>query len=276
MVGREESPRVSAHVGITVFARPLRLARIFESFERFGWPSVPVVVYEDPSDEQISTDYRQLCNRYNVLHQVASTWGCMQGIAQFALEQTKTEWFIYLPDDILPTPGSIEFVLQWLRIIPSWVGAVQIPYWNYESWSGRDRESMFEGGLDWLEHVPFNPHWWGPALYVNLNGSGFALRRSVWEQVGGFSPKTWCLDEDISCKIWLKTPDSVVATLPGPPWIHQGGASTPDQFKFGHAHGRWSKIEGWLDEWGMEKDVTGGLCREVMQVRSVKYGWPAR
>lgn len=261
---------------IPVYGNSLRLSRMLEVIRE---QSVlrHITIVEDYSNEEVHQSFRGLAYKYNLVHIRAREWLGMQGTVQFAMNELRGDWMIYLPDDVLPTPDSIANVVRWLRIVPDWIGAVQVPYWNYdELFVGKHRELMLEGSLEWLYSVPINPHWYGPCMYVNVNGAGFALRRSVWEQVGGFSQKTWCLDEDISARIWLNTNYYAIVTIPGMPWIHQCGGSTRDQHKFGHYDYRESTIDGWLDEWGIDKSTMNTRIKDVMKVRSERYKFPMR
>jgi len=266
-------------IGITVYAKPLRLQRLLDLMQEPREVRSLITVFEDPSSEEHARTYGQLCRQRGIPYQCAPQWGCMQGIIQYATERTSGDWFLYLPDDVMPTPQSITWALRWMQLLPEHVAAFQMPYWNYDqlrtlnTWEERD--NLFQESPEWIAQVPLNPHWYGPALYLNVNGAGFAFRRKAWEAVGGFAQQTWCLDEDLSCKIWLRT-DWTIVSVPGPPWIHQGGASTTDQHKFGHAHMRHATIEGWLDAWGESKDVLGERCRERMRLAGERTGWPVR
>jgi len=298
---------VRIQTAITCYAAPLRLAKIFETMETSGWPAGEIVVYEDLSNDDRSKAYaatvRRVADRgeHVVIHRPRPTWGGMQGTAQFAAEQAAidgAEWVIYFPDDVLPTPGVFSWLEKWLPAMPDHVGAVQIPYWNYDVMIGvedilcdssgqlrreidalgqrdKKRAQLFSDPTDWLADVPWNPHWYGPAFYINVNGAGFAFRIDAWKAAGGFPTKTWCLDEHLGARLWLHTNYTVV-TIPGPPIIHMGGASTADQFAFGHAHLREATNDGWFDEWGVDKETLGNQIRECMELAHRKYGMPRR
>src|SRR5262245_60130484 len=240
------NPKVE--IGICTYSAPDRLEKLLT----YVGNSLRVIVYEDYSTEEMHEKYLKVCSKFQVPLKWADRWLCMNGCANFALSHCKSEWFIYLPDDVLPTPYCLTWMERWLKLVPDDVAAVQIPYWNYFELMRQDRETcrdLFEKSADWLANVPLNPNWIGPTYYLNVNGAGFAIRKWIWEKVGGFSDKTWCLDEDISCKIWLKT-DYGIMTVPGPPLVHLGGASTAAQFEHGHGDFlRISSIHGWLAEW---------------------------
>lgn len=285
---------ISAEVAITTYAAPRRLEVILEAFDRFGWPTVPVKVYEDVSSDEYSGTYEKICSKRGLEYKRLPKWGGMQGSAQFAAENTSSDWMIYFPDDVLPTRNSMILIENNISMMPEHVGAIQIPYWNYEQLSGVEpvvtsadlskirasipmfsRDAMFTGSLDWLDLVPWNPHWYGPAFYLNVNGAGFCLRMETWRKTGGFPTRTWCLDEHISCKIWLET-DYTIASVPGAPIVHMGGASTPAQHRFGHTQLREATLDGWMDEWGIGKDELGARGRARMAEAAARYGWEAR
>lgn len=277
---------MSTQLAITVYGNPARLERIFQAFDLVGWPKVPMFVVEDLSTDIVHDGYASLCQKRRVPLVRMEEWGCMNGSAEYAFECADADWVIYYPDDVLPTPGAIDSVASWCSTFDlpehaSWrVGAFQIPYWNYEKWANglfdKPRDLCFgESDLRWLMGVPYNPHWYGPCYYVNVNGAGFAARRRAWQDAGGFSKKTWCLDEHLSCKLWLSTEWTIV-TVPGPPIVHAGGLSTNDQHREGHTHLRIATDAGWLDEWRESKDSLGEKCRMRMRVEQKRTGLVAR
>jgi len=272
MVGREESSGI--HIGITAFATPQRLGTLLRALPR---DVAPITVFEDPSTEETHEVFVDVCEQHRVPLRLKPEWGGMQGIIQYAVEQTPCEWFIYVPDDVLPTPGALEWLVRWIEILPKSVGLIQMPYWNYEDLNlGGDRWSMFHRpDLDWLRSVPLNPHWWGPALYINVNGAGFALRRELWERIGGWDLRTWCLDEYIAYRMWTQT-DYVCVSVPGPAWVHGGGLSTPAQHALGHAHLRAATLDGWIDATGKDKDICANEIRASMAKRSFEVGLVCR
>lgn len=277
---------MSVQVAITAYGNPPRLARIFEAFDMVGWPAADVFVIEDLSTDATHEGYVEICRRYGVSLTRMPEWGCMNGSAQAAFEQATADWVIYYPDDVLPTPGALDSAIRWCSVFDlpehaKWrIGAFQLPYWNYQTddglFPGHHRDECFGGkDLRWLLGVPYNPHWYGPAYYVNVNGAGFVARRQAWKDAGGFSAKTWCLDEHLSCRLWLNT-DWGIVTVPGAPIVHAGGLSTPDQHRDGHAHLRIATIAGWLDEWHESKESLGEKCRMRMRVEQKRTGLVAR
>jgi hypothetical protein len=93
-----------------------------------------------------------------------------------------------------------------------------------------------------------------PYLYINVNGAGFALRRKVWEEVGGFSPKTWCFDEDIAVRCLMYSRYHIFA-IAGKPSIHLFAGSTLDGTQPQH---QFSTLESWIKAWGMDKTA---ICK---------------
>lgn len=275
---------MSVQLAITTYGNPQRLQRLFDAFDLVGWPPCEVFVVEDVSTDQDHAGYADICQHRVPLVRMAE-WGCMNGSAQAAFEHATADWVVYWPDDTLPTVGCVDNMIRWCNWFDypehhHWrVGAIQTPYWNYQTddglFPGRHRDQAFTDNMKWLLGVPMNPHWYGPAYYVNVNGAGFAARRSAWLAAGGFSRKTWCLDEHLSCKLWLATDYSIV-TVPGPPAIHVGGMSTPDQHRNGHGDLRIATLAGWMDEWQRGKDELGEACRERMRVEQRRTGVIAR
>ena len=278
-------------IGMTVFNSPMRLRKILEIVDQFGRPKrCPIRVFEDPWRDHVAVIYEKVCKEFGVeYHRIpkdhrvvkdpATGWSCMQGSIEYAVEKTPEDWFFYFPDDVLPTPGAIGNALGWVdRLDHTSVGAFELPYWNADDLPTEVRpwpevneyrwakEAMWFIESDWLRKIPENPHWNGPdnapRPYVNLNGAGFLLRRKAWEMVGGFSQETWCLDEDISAKIWLRTPYSIV-TVPGPAWVHHFGASLE------HPPHDYNTHEAWMSAgWPPKADVD----REVRKMMAAKCG----
>jgi hypothetical protein len=282
------SPTVT--IGITVFHNPMRLRKLLQVLDHQGqldaFGAVPVRVFQDPWDKYPEDDkmYARICRDANVEYHRLPHWSCMQGSIQFAVEHSPEDWFIYLPDDVLPAKGALDSAIKWCSTYdPAPVGAFQIPYWNADElpsppWQHKDE--MWTMDISWLAKVPRNPHWDGtakpntggrPYPYVNLNGAGFALRRSTWKAVGGFSPLTWCLDEDMGAKIWLRTPQ-IIVTAPGPCFVHYMGGSNdhpPHEFwtKKAWLAAGWPEKDVLFDKHGIEGRDPLGLCRRAMRDR---------
>lgn len=250
-----------------------------------GWPVCDTYVIEDLSTDAIHEGYGEVCRRYKLPLIRTAEWGCMQGAAEAALEHASADWVIYWPDDALPTPGCVDNMVRWTNAVDlpehcHWrIGAIQTPYWNYQTddglYPGRHRDDALGADMRWLMGVPQNPHWYGPAYYVNVNGAGFALRKAAWRAAGGFPKKTWCLDEHIACKLWLSTEYGIIS-VPGSPAVHIGGMATPDMHRLGHGHLRCATEAGWLDEWRESKDSLGEKCRMRMRVEQKRTGIIAR
>src|SRR5205823_2368732 len=120
-----------------------------------------------------------------------------------------------LSDDIILTPGClVAHRTFWEQYEYFPVGVAQIPYWG--SWADlvdmgliKDQNEFYPRWKEYINRVPRNVFWDNagkPRQYVNVHGSGFSLRRSLWHAVGGFSPEHWSYDEDIAASCWLKSP----------------------------------------------------------------------
>lgn len=282
MVDRQESARLpSIDLCLVTYANPRRAAGALAALAAHdpAWLA-QVRVVEDYSTDELHGAYHELTKSVGCPLTRRPTWGGLQGTGQFALETSTAEWFIYWTDDAWPTPGSFTWLARWCAVLPAWVGALQIPYWNFcelpaDVPKPATRDMTLLRDVAWLADLPWNPHWWGPAFYLNLSGAGFVVRRAAWEALGGFNPLTWSLDEDLSCKCWYSD-RWTIASVPGPPLIHQGGASTPEQHAHGHAENRSATIDGWLDAWHKPKDQTAAECRAQMRRWQERTGWIAR
>jgi hypothetical protein len=194
------------------------------------------------------------------------------------MENTTSDVMCLLSDDVLMKKGTIRAVRAfWEKYSYFPIGCAQIPYWG--SWDDIRRmgllkcgdyfpiDAFYDSWRSWINKVPFNDHWvngWIPRSYINVHGCGFSLRRDVWRAVGGFSKETWCYDEDISAKVWLYTP-CVIATIPGPPMVHFGGAS---QCGTEHPETNFHTLEAWCEAWGATKEYMHRSLRKKMAERA--------
>lgn len=256
-----------------------RLSALFSSIAEHdpsAFDQAPFHIFEDPCGfAGVSRAYDILSGLFPISVRHLPTWSNMHGAAQAAFEQTPAKWLVYLGDDVLVTPGALSNLFFFLRANElETVAAVQIPYWNAheltrENFSERQgpvllgsKDDMYNQGLEWLLRVPQNPHWNGEGYarpYVNVNGVGFAARRDTWEAVGGFCRDTWCLDESLSVRIWLKSNQSIVC-LPGPPFVHYFAGAT---LASPPAHSLHTE-EAWIRGMKMTKAEAGRLSYEKM------------
>jgi hypothetical protein len=259
-------------IGIHVYANPDRFDRLMQNILWSGVPAdIKIRVFEDPkltdTNQEISKRYQKLCEKYNVSYYRAPSWGCIHGIVQFAVMNSPEDWFIYVPDDVLFTKGHFQGVVDHIyKYNHTCAGMFQTPYWNAHEykpgWPSSDYKYLWtipiEKANKFLETVPENPHWSHedkmPYLYINVNGAGFALRRKVWEEVGGFSPKTWCFDEDIAVRCLMYSRYHIFA-IAGKPSIHLFAGSTLDGTQPQH---QFSTLESWIKAWGMDKTA---ICK---------------
>lgn len=234
-------------------------------------------VFEDPCGHKgVSDSYDQVGRIFPIEVHHLKKWSNMHGAAQAAFEQVEADWIIYLGDDVLVTPGALSNMIFFLRenVLQS-IALVQFPYWNVHDLSSDQTEREYGGpalltskydmysiGLEWLTDVPRHKHWDGEGFaraYVNVNGVGFAARKDVWEAVGGFCLETWCLDESISVRVWLRSPRGIVC-LPGPPLVHFfAGASLSSPPKHDL-----NTEAAWVRGMKMSKQEAGRLSYEKM------------
>lgn len=260
-------PLPSVAIAITVFRDASRLDTLLNNMRWSGWPDIPTYVFEDPFEADrkgVSNDFAAVCDKYNVPLSTAPFWGCMHGIIQFAMENTKEDWIIYIPDDVLFTRGGLwnEYmgVLAYGR---EFIGGIQAPYWNADELVTMGiiphKKVMYEGWVP--DGVGQNPHWnWFgvPRKYINLNGAGFSLNRELWRGMGGWSRHTWRLDEYAGYKAWQL--GMACITLPGPPRVHYFGGAThlmPE-------HEDYSSVENWKKATGGTPTETGNETRVIL------------
>jgi len=251
-----------------------RVGSLLESLntER-GWLD-RVLISEDPCPyPEVRERLIGLANFFKVDLNLSDTWGCMQGNATRAMKKMNTDVVILMSDDVLVTPGSMKAVRRfWERYWHYPIGCAQTPYWG--SWDDVIRfgfihhpDEFYVDWESWIKKIPRNAHWEGtgvPRSYVNVHGCCFSIRKDVWTDVGGFSPTTWCYDEDIAAKVWLHTPLSVVCH-PGAPVVHYGGAS---QCGNEHPETTAHTLDAWVKDWGADKPEIHARIREKMTERA--------
>lgn len=263
-------------------------------------------VFEDPcGDDSITDRYRHVCAEHGKNGHVnfvkLDTWSNMHGAARKAFDFAlllNPEWIVYLGDDLAVTPGSLSVLTDFLTHNElTTVGLVQPSYWNAHDltetleseWDGPKlfwrKEDFYRKGLDWVADVPENPHWRcdDPLFphhafpYVNVNGVGFACRAQHYRDIGGFAEGTWCLDESISVRTWLRSEKSIVA-LPGPPLVHYFGASSlvkPPKHDM-HTEARWEAAMGMTKEEAGKKSYERMFARAAAVRSEMKRAWYAR
>jgi len=226
----------SVAVVIVTFKNPDRVRNLLRNIWWSGVPDCPIYVFEDPIPgdpvrrADISAEYYKLCTEFNVRFDSAPSWGCMQGITEYAMRNTDEDWIIWVPDDVLFTKGTLLNEYSAIQKYgEDYVGGIQAAYWNAEDLIKKglmkDKSGMFDGWIP--DNIPENVHWNAcgkPRCYVNLNGAGFSFNRKLWQAMGGFPPNTWRLDEYAGFKAWQL--GYVCITNPGPPRIHYFGGST--------------------------------------------------
>ena len=257
---------------ITVFRNPPKLACLLDNIREMGKPDVPLYVFEDPSPwmdaPAVTKDYAHVINieKKGLVDdfKTAPTWGCMQGIIQFALENTKEDWIIYVPDDVLFTKGGLWNELAGILTYGrEFVGAIQAPYWNSEDLVRAGvllhKDAMYTSLPTTLGR---NIHWEGnglPRVYINVNGAGFSLNRRLFEKFERWPTYTWRLDEWVGFQAWKN--GFVCLTLPGPPRVHCLGGSTkemPGDLKF-------AGEDKWKLATGMSPSESGIFTRRIME-----------
>lgn len=261
-------------VAIVTYNGPKRVAALLESLESERSYIDELVIQEDPTIyPEVHTTLGRLALDYKVTLHTGEDWGCMQGNATRAMDNTTSDVMCLLSDDVVVKKGTIRAVREFWQAYSHFpIGAAQIAYWG--SWDDIRRmglihhpDEFYGSWLSWINNVPYNDHWINrgiPRIYVNVHGCGFSLRRDVYNAVGGFSPETWSYDEDIAAKIWLYTP-CVIATIPGPPMVHFGGAS---QCGTEHPQTKFHTLEAWYDAWGSSKELMHSAIRKRMAERA--------
>lgn len=249
-------------IAITTFRNPERLAGLLDNMHASGMPDVPIYVFEDPSphpDRLEQTEQNaSVCKRFGLRLRTKPEWGCMQGIIQYALEQTSEDWIIYVPDDVrFPRAGLWNEYAGVLTYGRPWVGIIQAPYWNATDLVTMGilphRELMWKQEM--VESLPRNPHWdgWGvPRKYINANGAGFSISRRLFHAMNGWPQCTWRLDEWAGYQSWKQ--GLVCMTLPGPPRVHYFGGATTHL-----PHGlNYHSVEAWMEATGGKNPAETG------------------
>lgn len=233
-----------------------------------------IIVSEDPCPyPEVHDAYVHIAGEFNVPLFSWDNWGCMQGNAINAMSMMKTDIVALLSDDILLTPGCLVAVKRfWEKYWHFPIGLGQIAYWgNWTDLIGMgfigNQEEFYTKWPSYIAKVPRNTFWdydGYPRLYVNVHGSGFAVRRDVWNAVYGVSREHWSYDEDLAFRVWTASPN-VVCTIPGPPFVHMGGAS---QCGNEHPDCRYDRLDSWIKAWECDKPTMHAVIRQKMAQRA--------
>jgi hypothetical protein len=249
-------------LALLTYGHPGWLRDCLESIDLAGRPKCPIRVFQDaPPSPEVDEGTRKACAEFGLPLQTLHTWGCIHGNAQFALMNSPEDWVLILADDNLVTPGCLTNMLRWIeKADKTSAGLLQVPIWH-----AIDAPYDFEAckkDKRRLRDVGPNPHWRGeePLQYIAVHGSGFAVRRSLWAELGGFTPSTWCWDEDLSAKAWFWSRYRIFE-VPGPGTLHgrpgEVGCRPQPYHDYGHAL-------GWERGWRIGRDECGKLMREAM------------
>jgi len=275
---------VTVSINIITYGIPDFVEYTLSSLIKAGVPKgIPIRLFEDKHlDYKIAGDmsskYKKLCDKYGVEYYRTPVWGCCQGTAQYATIRSPEDWIILLGDDVLIKKGAPE---SWIdRIINKYdkssAGLIGLSWWESSDLIRKgiinDRKDILQEGF--LDNVIDNPSWEIPEkLYINVHGSGFAMRRKMWEEVGGFSQNTWVWDEDISFRCWMFSRYNIF-TAPGPSMIHYGGQSTQtissnDTVELNNprslaVRATFGNGAAWERSWGYDKSVTSRILYMVM------------
>lgn len=261
-------------VAIVTYNGAARTEELLKSLEPERRYIDKLVVAEDPCPyPQVHQRLVEASIKYYCDLVTGSTWGCMQGNATMAMNYCDTDVVCLLSDDILVTPGCIKAMREfWETYWHLPIGLAQFSYWG--NWSDlvklnliADASEFWPRWPEYITKVPRNEFWDNggkPRIYINVNGSGFAIRRDIWKTVGGFSPETWCYDEDIAVRVWLNSP-TIVVTVPGPPFVHFGGAS---QCGTEHPDTDYHTLLAWVKAWGYDKFEIEPMLRAKMKERA--------
>ena len=254
---------MTVSIALLTYAHPEWLRDCLESMDRWGRPQVPIRVFQDaPPSPEVAVEYRALCQEYGLPLTTLHTWGCIHGNAQQALMHSPEEWVLIVADDNLFTPGCLQNMLRWIeKAHETSAGLLQVPIWHAVE-APFDFQACLRDKSRLAEVGP-NPHWRGeePLQYIAVHGSGFAVRRNLWLEVGGFTPSTWCWDEDLSAKTWFFTGYRIFQ-VPGPGTLHgrpgEVGCRPQPYHDYGHA-------VGWERGWRIGREECGKLMRLAME-----------
>jgi hypothetical protein len=173
-------------------------------------------------------------------------WGNSTGTAQKALENCETDWVFLLEDDQLSAGDPFKNIIRWLEFgedIAEMTGAIYLTHYQAHpdlakvgilpSDELEAREAFYNKPFDtWFTGEPIQLDartTTMPSLGITAHGQGSCIRRSVWQEVGGYDLRWHAFDQILSYKIWLLT-DKIIYTFPTDPFYHLGAMSQPKKF----------------------------------------------
>lgn len=235
------------------------LASIRESRGGFDFPSnVRILVCDDYSINRWGQEKcSEVCKKYEVDYKIKpAPWTGPCGNYNFAAQQSNTEFVAMLGDDQFCSPGWWEYMMYFIDNNPEL-------RWGMLGWSLIFVEDLVRAGFyqtktdfynqqDKMWIFNFNQlpreaitnkwcNWDRPRFRGCSTGTAFIIRKSLWQQFGGFFEQIYQFDEDYGDNIWNVT-DYYCVQVPTSPIVHFGGACAWPEEK-GPADIRWRK--GW-------------------------------
>jgi len=162
-----------------------------------------VVVDNDSRDDSV-TIASSVSNRVRVIESgrnLGFGGGCHSGAAV-----TRASLLLFLNPDSIPAAGCLERLRSAATAHPDW-GAWQGAVLMGDERINTDGGVVHFTGIAWAGHCgrPTSELPAGPREIAFPSGAAMVIRRSVWDELGGFDPEffMYCEDSDLGLRVWL-------------------------------------------------------------------------
>ena len=229
------------------------VVKVFEDLHKFaGMLQLPKFV----KSYMVSDKHRGRQRMFN--------WMCQSADAD-------TDIIIHCQDDAFPSKGCMTNMFNaWEAFYGTNTAAIAFPVMHGDDLVKQKvlkcRSDLLMC-LDKLDTLPRNPGWEDTGfakVMHSVHGSGFGVRKSVFDKFGKVTEEHWAYDEDLSYQIYTKTED-VIIVIPGANLYHIGGLSggaVPEGDRGG------DRI-GWFVEYGKTHEE----CAMEMAQSRIRKGW---
>jgi glycosyltransferase involved in cell wall biosynthesis len=188
---------------LPTYNRPQLLLTALESIRSQGVPGVEIVVVDDHSD----VSYPELhVGDASVKYCKLSRNSGVSAARNHGVRQATADWLVFLDDDDQLAPGYLQFLKE--RIERD-VGAAYGFYWSSVCILGDGQSTRTR---TWPTHYKNREHLFSHAISIGAS-FGFAVRRKLFLDVGGFDPQ-FRVAEDVELVTKLLAHEALPGYLP--------------------------------------------------------------
>jgi len=232
-----------------------KIDTLLDSIDRFSkWTGEIVICADHSPAEPHGESYKNVVkfweDKFDINLIELREWGNMQNTFRKAVDACTGDVVIFLSDDVIITPGTIEYIIHFWKNNDleklkcglqrlSWIDVWFVP--------GFERENFYKVHFsEWYKDILrdynrkldlSNGRIHRPHIHPYVVGPGFVFKKELWEEIGGTDKNIHMHDEDMSFRTIANT-DKLIYALPNPPLIHfaAGSQAGSDDASLVHAH----------------------------------------